>query len=265
MEITKREVLFSIIIVVFMAIVGIFISSKIEDLNMKTNEDYYLAAKIEDQEQFQYGLKTSLGNALAYGEVTTSTPVSIKEISGEYFYIEKITERYNRHTKTQSYRDSKGKTRTRTVVYYSWDYYSSDVTESDTFNFMGKQFDNVIQNLPYERVDLLEVAVNNNNVHFNYIYNDSYFNEKVGDTREYYNIVPKSFVGTFELKLIDNKLQSFDEDSKLNFYANKTIDEVVESRESFNQIILIIFRVVWILLTGLVVVAFYYKENNWLE
>lgn len=47
------------------------------------------------------------------------------------------------------------------------------------------------------------------------------------------------------------------------FYNNRNINETVEHLES--DMSLILFRIGWILLTGLVVFGFYYLDNNWLE
>lgn len=264
MEITKREILFSIIIFSVMLILGIWIDSSIKENNTKNNETYYLATKIENENQFQYGLKTSIGNALCYGEITANSPVSMEKISGEYFYIEKVVERYNRHTRTETYKVN-GKTRTRTVVYYSWDYESSESKQTDGFSFMGVNFDNPIKNLPYKRVNLSEVAIDQSNVYHNYIYNDNYLFESVGDTREYYNIIPTSFKGTLETKLTNNDITSFDGKENLNFHYNQSISEVIKNIENSNNISIIIFRIVWIVLTIGAIFVFCYFENKWLE
>lgn len=264
MEVTKREILFSVIILILMLVLGIFINSVIEEGNTKRNEVYYLATKIEDANQFQYGLKTSIGNTLTYGEVSAATPVSMEEISGEYFYIEKVTEEYNRHTRTVTYTDSKGKTRKKTEVYYSWDYEKSESKQSDGFYFMDMNFKNDIVGLPCVRANLSEVAVEKDCVRSNYIYNDGFF-ESVGDTREYYNVVPVSFVGTFEARLYDNTLQNFSGGERLTFYNNKTIAGTIEDIESSSDFSVIAFRIVWGMLTIGAIVGFCYVDNRWLE
>lgn len=264
MEITKREILFSIIILAGMLIVGFFINSAIEENNTKNNEVYYLATKIEDENQFQYGLKTSIGNTLTYGEVSATTPVSMEEISGEYFYIEKVTEEYNRHTRIVTYTDSKGKTQTKTEVYYSWDYEKSESKQSDGFYFMSMSFKNNIVGLPCVRANLSEVAVEKDYVRSNYIYNNGFF-ESVGDTREYYNVVPVSFVGTFEARLYDNALENFSGGECLTFHNDKTIAETIEDIESSSDFSVIAFRIVWGILTIGAIVGFCYVDNRWLE
>lgn len=264
MEITKREILFSIIILAGMLIVGFFINSAIEESNTKNNEVYYLATKIEDENQFQYGLKTSIGNSLVYGEIKAVNSVSMPEINGEYFYIEKVTEEYNRHTRTETYRDANGHTHTRTVVYYSWDYEDSECLMTDKFNFMGKEFNNPIDGLPVQELDLSKFGADQSKVHSNYIYNDGFF-ESVGDTREYYNVVPISFTGTLEAKLYNQELQNFSGGKELKFYNDKDIGEVIKDIEDSGDIWVVGFRFVWGLLTIILIGVFYYYDNRWLE
>ena len=67
MEITKREILASISIIVIMILFGILISTKISEYQMDKNEIYNKAVKIEDQNMFQYGMDTNIGNAFVYG------------------------------------------------------------------------------------------------------------------------------------------------------------------------------------------------------
>lgn len=263
MKITKREVLFSIIILAIMLILGIFINTAIENYNTEKNEVYYLATKIDNDNEFQYGVKTSIGNTLSYGTMRAVNPVSMPEINGKYFYIEKVIEKYNRHTRTEVHTVN-GRSYTKTVVYYSWDYYNSEFKKTNEIDFMGVKFNNPINGLPYERIDLSKYAVDKSNVRFNYIYNDGFF-ESVGDTREYYNIVPIEFTGTLEAKLSNNSLQNFNEKEELKFHENKTIDQTVEEIENNGSFWVIGFRIIWIILTIILIGIFYYFDNRWLE
>ena len=104
----KKNFILNIIIILIMLIAGFFIDSKIKENNNKINELYNLATKIKNKDQFQYGLKISIGNSLVYGEIKAANPVSMPEIKGEYFYIEKITEEYCMHTQIETYGDAQG-------------------------------------------------------------------------------------------------------------------------------------------------------------
>lgn len=264
MEVTKREILFSVIIFAVMIIFGVFISDKIDDYNLSKNEEYYLALKVDNSEQFQYAKKTSVGNVLAYGEVSAESPVSMPEISGEYFYIEKVTERYNRHVEIETYKDSKGKTRTREKVTYSWDTENRDSEMTESFNFLGVNFENKLSSIPEVRADLDTVAVDKSKVRSNYIYNDGFF-ESVGDTREYFVVCNKDFPGTLEVNFSQDGVKNFDGGSQLKINSEKTIDEVISERESSSSIVLVVFWIAWVILSACAVVSFCYFDNRWLE
>lgn len=111
-EITKREILASISIIAVMILFGILISSKISEYQMDKNEIYNKAVKIESQEMFQYGMDTNVGNAFVYGDLKAVDTVTYPEISGEYMYVEKVKEKYTRHTRTVTYTTGSGKNKT---------------------------------------------------------------------------------------------------------------------------------------------------------
>ena len=127
MEITKREVFASIAIVAVMFVLGFVIGDKIQDRQNDVNAEYQKAVQIENNtELFQYGMSTNVGNAFVYGDLKAIDTVSFEEIGGEYLYVEKVEEHYNRHTRTVTKtRTVNGKTQTYTTteVYYSWDYH----------------------------------------------------------------------------------------------------------------------------------------------
>lgn len=74
---------------------------------------------------------------------------------------------------------------------------------------------------------------------------------------KYYG-VGTNYKGTIFTLLKDKTIRD-----KSVFYNNININETVEHLES--DMPLILFRIGWILLTGLVVFGFYYLDNNWLE
>ena len=126
MEVTKREVLFSSIIVLVMIAVGVLISCSIEEHIQTETERYTTAVRIVDAGQFRYGMNTNFGNALVFGTLQAKQPVSFPELGGEYMIIRKVKERYTRHTRTVTTTDSKGNTKIKTEVYYTWDYAGSE-------------------------------------------------------------------------------------------------------------------------------------------
>ncbi len=109
-EITARELLFSVIIVIFMLTVGFFIGEKISSVADEKNQEYEQAAKIEDNKDlFEYGMRTDIGNAFVSGTLKAVDPVSLPEIDGEYAFIIKTEERYTRHGRTVTDYDKDGK------------------------------------------------------------------------------------------------------------------------------------------------------------
>ena len=79
-EITKREVIVSISIIVILLMIGLVISNKIVEYQTDKNEIYNKAVKIESSEMFQYGMNTNVGNAFVYGELNAVDTVSYPEI-----------------------------------------------------------------------------------------------------------------------------------------------------------------------------------------
>lgn len=74
--IKRSEVLFSTIIVLVMLLIGIWISGGISELASQTAEMYNTATIISDEDQFRYGMDTSFGNALVYGDVVSDSLVT---------------------------------------------------------------------------------------------------------------------------------------------------------------------------------------------
>ena len=99
-DLTVRELMFSIVIILVMLTGGFFISEKISSSCDNKNEEYYQAIKIDnDAEQFQYGMRTNVGNAFVKGTLSVVDPVTDSDIDGEYAYIEVREEHYNQHTR----------------------------------------------------------------------------------------------------------------------------------------------------------------------
>lgn len=144
MKITKREVIASFAIVAVMLVLGFILGDKIQDRQNDKNAEYYKAVHIDSAELFQYGMDTNVGNAFIYGDLNAIDTVTFDEIGGEYMYVEKVEEHYNRHTRVVTRtRTVNGKTQTytETEVYYSWDYHDSWDKHSKNISFCGIDFD----------------------------------------------------------------------------------------------------------------------------
>lgn len=240
-EITKREILASISIIAVMLLIGVLISTKISEHQMDKNEKYNKAVKIDNTDLFQYGMETNVGNAFIYGDFTAVDTVSYPEITGEYMYIEKVKERYTKHTRTVTYTTGSGKnmqTHTRVETYWTWDMVGSEYLKCKEICFCGVTFDSNKIKIP----DASYIDTVKESSHIRY---------------KYYGTNTK-YTGTIFTDLRNGTISD-----KTDFYNNKTIDETVDYLESgFGELIFWIF---WIILTCVLVYGFYYLDNYWLE
>lgn len=236
-EITKREILASISIIAVMLLIGVLISGKISEHQLDANEVYNKAVKIDNADLFQYGMDTNVGNAFVYGDLVAVDTVTYPEIGGEYMYIEKVKERYTKHTRTVTYKDSEGKTHKKKETYWTWDRVDSEEKKCQQISFCGIIFSNNKIDLPSTNyIDTIKESS-----HIRY---------------KYYGVGTK-YIGTI---FTDLRNQTISENTK--FYVDKNIEETVEHLEAGG---VIIFWIFWIVLIGGCVFGFYYLDNKWLE
>lgn len=239
--ITKREILFSVIIVAVMLLIGLLISSGINDSLMDKYQEYNTALQINnDSDLFQYGMKTNIGNAFVYGDLKAVDTVTFDEIGGKYSYVKKVKERYTQHTRVVTetyYVNGKAKTRTKTETYWTWDAVDSWSKHSKKIKFLDVEFDYGTINLPPDS-------------HVETIKESSHIRYK------YYG-APTECIGTLYAKLGDNTID------KTHFYYNNTIEETLDVLKTNWQIP--VFWVFWIILMVAAVIGFYYIDNRWLE
>lgn len=241
MKITKREILFSIVIICIMLIIGIIISGNINDAVMEKQQEYATALQINnDKELFEYGMRTNIGNAFVYGELKAVDTVTFDEIGGEYSYIAKVKEKYTMHTRTVTKTkivDGKSKTYTETETYWTWDKIDSWSKHSEKITFLDVEFDYGLINFPdTEYVDTIQES---SRIRYKYY----------GD--------PTYSIGTIYTHLKDGTI------SNSTMYHQSTIEEALEINT--NDCGIVVFWVCWIFLIGVVVCVFYCIDNRWLE
>ena len=240
-EITKREILASISIIAVMILIGVLISSKISEHQMDKNEIYNKAVKIESTDLFQYGMDTNVGNAFVYGDLVTVDTVTYPEIDGEYMYVEKVKEKYTKHTRTVTkYKTVNGKRKsyTTTETYWTWDRVGSEDKKCNEVTFCGITFN----------VNKFDIPSSH---HIDTIKESSHIRYK------YYG------VGTEFTRTIFTDLRDKTITDNTNFYNGMNIEETVEYLQSGGCEI--IFWIFWILLICACVFGFYYIDNKWLE
>lgn len=236
-EITFRELLISVIILLLMVAIGFFISNNIQEHYADKNQKYFKSLKVKDEDVFNYAINTSVGNIMAYGTFKANTPVTYDDVKGKYFYISKTTEKYTEHTRRVSYKCG-DKTCYKTETYWTWDFMSFDSKHTDTFTFLNKNFDYKLLNFSGEK----------------HIKTDTF-----GHIRYIYHGIPIEFKGTWFSKTTDSKM------SNNELFLNKNIEKVLESKESQAEDLSNVFWVIWVLLTIVVIAVFIYQDNRLLN
>ncbi len=242
-EITFREILVSIAITLVLIGIGFFISGAIEDVINESNERYYKALKINnDQEMFKYAIKTNIGYTLAQGKVQAIEGVSIEDINGKYFKIKKVKEKYTKHTRQVAHTRTVGnKTETyyTTEEYWTWDYAGQEEFHTAKFNFLGIDFS-------YETINFC---------------NESYKETKSGGhhIRYKYYTIPFEFEGTLFTYINDNTI------NQNTFSINNTIENIINQKEKDLNLSKGMFWFIWIIFIGFIDFGYMYLENNYLE
>ena len=240
-KITKREVLFSLVIISLMTIIGLVIHGNINENIMLQHQEYNTAIQIEnDKDLFAYGMRTNIGKAFVYGELKAIDTVTYPEIGGSYSYIQKVKERYTKHTRTVTKTKTvNGKTKhyTEQETYWTWDKVDSWDKHCEKISFLDVEFD-------YGKIEFPSPD------HIATIKESSKIRYKYYGTKD-------SYIGTIYTTLKDNTI------NQTSFFNNKGINETIEDLES--EWGLVVFWIFWILLTAGCVFGFYYLDNRWLE
>ena len=207
-EITKREIIASISIIAVMILIGVLISGKISEHQMDKNEVYNKAVKIKSTDLFQYGMDTNVGNAFVYGDLEAVDTVTYPEIGGEYIFVKKVEERYERHERIVNKEDSDGNEYTEVEVYYEWDTENIESQHANDIMFCGVKF-------PYSKINLPS------SLHIETINSNKVYSWKSGEyvkvRFKYYGVSTK-FIGTIFTDLRDKTISD-----NTNFYNNMNL------------------------------------------
>lgn len=243
-KVTKRETLVAIAITLALIGLGIIISEAIKNNVNESNEKYYKALKINnDEEMFKYAIKTNVGYTLASGTIRAINGISIDELDGIYLSIKKVKEEYRKHYREEKHTriksDGTEEIYYTTEEYWTWDYVEEEKIHVDKFNFLGVDFD-------YDTIEF---------------YNQSYNTTKEVEyhIRYKYYTIPIEFEGTLFTYINNNTI------TQNKFSTNKTINEIVKSKEDDVNFINAIFWITWIIFITLINFGYVYLENNYLE
>lgn len=241
-EITKRELLASIIIIFIMTGLGFLVASKIHDSVSVANERYFKSLKIDnDEEMFNYTISTEVGNVLSFGTVQAIGSVSDEMIEGEFFALMKKEEHYVQKTRTVTYTDSNGVSRTRTEVYYEWEEKNREYDRVDSFTYLGREFTH----------DDIKID--------NYAYLTTEKNHFLSDVRYKFYIIPLEQDITLFAVAKDKTIQ----DTQVHY--SQSIEQIIDYKEREADVAVIVFWVVWVLLTIGAVIGFVALDNRYLN
>ncbi len=266
MEVTKREVLVSVIMACLLLCLGLFIDSKIVECQMLSKEKYTKALKIDNNnDMFKYAIETNVGNIINYGKFKVDQGVNSEWLKADYMYVNKITEEYTRHYRRVC--SGSGKNRScHNETYYTWDKMDSQVSNVSTLKYSELDFDfNEFDNYPTYRLELNKDTVIDNKI--NKIKNNCIyeiirrFGPNVGDKRYFYKVVNKEFSGTVFGTAKNNK---FTDGDKLIINV-QNIKEFIDDRNGNFNIGRIIFWIIYIVLDGCGISYYIYLDNDYLE
>ena len=249
MEVTKREILFSTIILTAMIGFGVLISEPIISSLTKRAIKITSSHQIKDPEKFGYLGRTEAGLFLAEGNLDAINPKTLPELRGRYLEIQKEKEKYTRHVEVYTTTDGKGHTTTHTRTYYSWDYMNREKWVCDSVVFMGKKFS-------LREVNFWYITKSDTTI---YEKARGFWGPEVGDIRWVYYTWPSR---TYGLLSGCAKEKWYKE---LSFRKGESIKEAVKRAERDIHVIPWVFWIFWILLTGGLIYGFYWLENEWLE
>lgn len=261
-EITKREVLLSIAIVCIMITLGFFISSSISSSVEEKNEVYHKALKIEDMDMYEHAKNIGVGNAFSIFTLDAVTPQSIPELTDQYLYIERVYEIETLKTRvvTETYTvNGKTQTRTRTETYWDWDVESRDRYKSPTVIFNGTEYPvDKFHNYPERQMTISEDTFTSDALDC-YRWNSTYRYTSSHHRYSYY-IVPLSFEGSTYLNLSNGDIEG-----NPNLHKDTEVQDLYTSYLANPTVRVVIFWIIWMLLTAGLVFGFYYIDNRWLE
>lgn len=244
-EITKREVLFSTVILAVMVGLGVWLSNPI--LKKATERDFKVisATRVKDADNFDYIRRTNVGHFLAEGELIANDTLRNPDIPGIYSKIIKVTEEYTEHTEEYEEEDEDGNVTTHTRTYWSWDEVKREEDESKTFTFLGKRFS--AKEIGYRISTTKNATVKDKNKSF------------WGPERRFvYYTAPITVYGLMDGNADYKAYQD------LNFRRDYTIDKAVERANKRMKGEPIAFWILWLIMTGAIMTLFYVCENKWL-
>lgn len=266
-EVTRGEIIFAIIIFCVWSTIGTLIYLKISYARVEKNQEYYKAIQIDqDNEWFKYCMDTDAGNVLVTGQfdVPDEEKISLSEIKGSYLAVKKIAEKYNMKTRQEPIKNSKGEvTGYKTVTYYEWDSYGTDVYLANKLEFSGIKFNSSKFDVDsfYESLDISKNAKDSSKVRMGWLYENSSIFEHVGDKRYKFYYIPTNFKATIFVKCSEGTIENPFGGSKVSV-DRRSIKDIIESKKKNYTFIFLVF---WEIFFIPIAVVFVMKRNKWAD
>lgn len=239
-EITLREVLFSVLIAGLMALAGFFIAGSIESHVVESTLKYRQAAQISSTNEFVHAMRTDAGYAFVEGEFKTVSPVKSPYIEGDWLRIREATQHWTMHVRHYTTSDGKGHVCHHTRVYHSWDTVSVENFHTGSVEFCGAKF-------KYDKFDYSLVPDSVREIH------------RLGPTdRIVVTCAAPSFKASIFAKLANKTVGE-----QPTIYMDTTIDKLYEDLTTSYAVA--VFWTVWVLLAVALVSAFCILDNYWLN
>ena len=208
-----------------MILIGLLITHFVHNGISNKIAFYRKAVELTKDDEFQYGLKTSVGPAFSFGTLRAVDPVSVYWADGEYMLCKRVREEYTRHervvTRTDYGSDGKTTEHEEVEVYYTWDVVWTDEINASLVSFCGVQFS----------YDLIKMPA----PHF---YGTSH--EGI-DVRYQEYVLPASMQGTVYADLFENTLSK-----GARFFENKQPEEAKEKMVKEQNRRVTTFWFIWI-------------------
>ena len=242
-EVTAREAVVSIAIILVLCAIGFSMHSCIDESISRNAEIYNRAFKPTSEEQFVHGAKTSIGNTLMRGVLIADQPAQTKYVSGDFMALSIVKEHHTMHTGTYTTTDSNGNTTTHTYYYWTWDEVrgTRQHMASETFSFCGVHGNVGDLNYKYQLIDIV-------------------YEGRFKDDRWVIRGLPQEFEATIFADLRENYIYPIG--TSIEVY-DLTVTEVVATKNS--HVGSTAFVVFWLILVAAIVLFFVYQDNDWLE
>ena len=212
------------------------------------------AIHAQSTDAFNYAVDSQQGNILTYGTFTTPEPVTIPEVTGNYFRITKTEERYTQHTQYYECGTTENP-RTCTRTYYTWDYRDYDNTTASTLTFHERNYPSNIFSIPYARRLTCENIINHCKSGYQYEDNNSLWTFE-GDLRWYYTVTDTTFSGSIFVNTTQGLFAPVNE--SLISIQNQTVEDRIKQANNTTYITITIIAL-FIINLGICIVLF--KEN----